>query len=175
MENAARLIDEIMGDHSTIMRDVEGIEEACSDATALTHLSQADKDFSPGRLDRTESMKKLRDVVAKCEAGMAEHFSREETALLEIFKKHGDEEMMLQFYELLKKHQEIKERFAEAKSRADKLASGEVAIGLWNASANDLLAYMNKTRQEIEEHASKEDLLFRALRNSMGDAEENLA
>ncbi|MFO8101447.1 MAG: hemerythrin domain-containing protein [Dehalococcoidia bacterium] len=175
MENAARLIDEIMEDHSNIIKDVEGVEQACNDATALTQLSQADRDFSPGRLDRTESIKKLRDTITKCEAGTSKHFSREETALLEIFKKHGDEEMMTQFYDLLKQHQEIKNRFAEAKSRADKLTSGEVAIGLWNASANDLLAYMNRTRQLIEEHASNEDLLFRALRNSMGDTEQDPA
>ncbi len=170
MDDETRLIEGIIGEHVNIIRDVGGLERACNDATVLTHLAQADKDFSPGRLDRTKSLGKLRDTVTKCEAGLAVHFSREETALLELFKKYGTEEMMVQFYDLLKQHQEIKDRFAQAKSRADKLASGEIAIGLWNASANDLLAYMNKTRQIIEEHASKEEALFRALSKNIKDS-----
>ena len=167
MENPVALIDELLEDHANIVRDVEGLEKACSDATALTHLSQADKDFSPGRLDRAEGIKKLQDIVAKCETGVAEHFSKEETALLEVFKKHGNEDQMSQFHTLLKQHQDLKDRFAEAKSRADKLASGEIAGGHWNAAANDLLTYMNKTRKDIEEHASTEHQLFRNIRSSI--------
>ncbi len=167
MDNPVALIDGLLEDHANIVRDVEGLEQACSDATALTHLSQADKDFSPGRLDKAEGLKKLQDVVTKCQAGVAEHFTKEETALLEVFKKHGNEDQMSQFHTLLKQHQELKERFAEAKNRADQLASGEILGGNWNAAANDLLTYMNRTRKLIEEHASTEHSLFRTLRNNL--------
>ena len=167
MGNAVALIDEILEDHATIVKDVAGLEEACSDATALTHLFQADKDFSPGRLDRAEGIKKLQDIVSKCQTGVADHFSKEETALLEIFKTHGDEKLMTQFHTLLKQHQELKDRFAEAKNRADKLAGGEITGQHWNAAANDLLTYMNKTRKLIEEHAANEHTLFRTLRDNV--------
>lgn len=171
MNDETRLIEDIIGEHANIIRDIGGVAQACDDATVINHLAQVDKDFSPGRLDQTESMRRFKDTLTRCEAGLIEHFSREETALLEVFKKHGNEEMMLQFYDLLRQHQEIRDRFAEAKSRADKLASGEISIGLWNASANDLLAYMNKTRQLIEEHAAHEEGLFRALRENVKNAE----
>ena len=166
MDNPVALIDGLLEDHANIVRDVEGLEQACSDATALTHLSQADKDFSPGRLDKAEGLKKLQNIVSKCQSGVAEHFTKEETALLEVFRKHGSEEQMAQFHTLLKQHQELTERFAEAKNRADQLVSGEIRGGNWNAAANDLLTYMNKTRKLIEEHASTEHSLFRALRNA---------
>ena len=167
MDNPVALIDELLEDHANIVRDVEGLEQVCSDATALTHLSQADKDFSPGRLDRAEGIRKLQDVISRCQSGVAEHFSKEETALLEVFKKHGNDDQMSQFHTLLKQHQGLNDRFAEAKSRADKLASGEITGGNWNSAANDLLTYMNKTRKDIEEHASTEHALFRALRASI--------
>lgn len=167
MDNPIALIDEILSEHATITKDVEGLEQACSDATALTHLSQADKDFSPGRLDRAEGVKNLQSIIEKCEQGVADHFSREETALLEVFKKHGDDSLMSQFHTLLKQHQELKDRFAEATKRADQLVSGDIPGGKWNAAANDLLTYMNKTRQLIEEHASNEHKLFRELRSGL--------
>ncbi len=167
MDNPVVLIDALLEDHANIVRDVEGLESACSDATALTHLSQADKDFSPGRLDRAEGIKKLQETISKCQAGVAEHFSKEETALLEVFKKSGNDEQMTQFNTLLTQHQGLSDRFAEAKSRVDKLVSGEITGGNWNSAANDLLTYMNKTRKDIEEHASTEHKLFRELRSSI--------
>ena len=164
MDNPVEIIDKMLEDHATIVQETQG---ACSDATALANLSQADKDFSPGRLDRAEGIKKLQDTITKCETGVAEHFSKEETALLEVFKKHGNDDQMSQFHTLLKQHRELKDRFAEASSRVNKLVSGEITGGNWNSSANDLLTYMNKTRQLIEEHASTEHTLFRALRKSI--------
>ncbi len=167
MDNPVALIDEMLEDHATIVKDVEGLEKACSDATALTHLSKADKDFSPGRLDRAEGVKNLQNTIEKCEKGVADHFSREETALLEVFKKHGDDASMSQFHTLLKQHQELKDRFAEATRRAGELVSGDIPGGQWNAAANDLLTFMNRTRKIIEEHASSEHKLFRELRSTV--------
>lgn len=164
MNNPVQIIDKMLEEHATIVQDTQG---ACSDATALTDLSQADKDFSPGRLDRAEGIKKLQATITKCETGVAEHFSQEETALLEVFKTHGNDDQMSQFHTLLKQHQELKDRFAEAKSRVDKLVSGDIIGGNWNSAANDLMTYMNKTRKVIEEHASTEHTLFRALRQSI--------
>ena len=164
MENPIQIIDKMLEEHATIVQDTQG---ACSDATALTSLSQADKDFSPGRLDRAEGIKKLQETITRCDAGVAQHFSQEETGLLEVFKTHGNEEQLAQFHTLLKQHKELKDRFAEAKSRVDKLVSGEITGGNWNSAANDLMSYMNKTRQLIEEHASTEHTLFRALRKSI--------
>ena len=164
MANPVETIDKLLEDHATIVQDAQG---ACSDATALTNLSQADKDFSPGRLDRAEGIKKLQNTIEKCETGVAAHFAQEETALLDIFKKHGSEDQMAQFHTLLKQHQELKDRFAEASTRVNKLVTGEITGGNWNAAANDLLTYMNKTRQLIEEHASTEHNLFRELRKSV--------
>ncbi len=164
MKEPVALIDEMLEDHATIVKDAEG---ACSDATALTNLSQADKDFSPGRLDRAEGIKKLQSTVERCDAGVAEHFAKEETALLEIFKSHGDDKLMSDFHTLLKQHKELKDRFEEAKSRVGKLVSGDIPGGQWNSAANDLLTYMNKTRKLIEEHASNEHKLFRDLRSAL--------
>lgn len=164
MNNPVELIDKMLEDHSTIIQDANG---ACSDATALTSLSQADKDFSPGRLDRAEGIKKLQETIIRCDTGVAAHFVEEETALLEVFKKHGTEDLISQFSTLLQQHQELKDRFAEAKNRVDKLVSGEITGGNWNAAANDLLTYMNKTRQLIEAHASTEHNLFIELKKSV--------
>mgnify|MGYP003572433059 FL=1 len=84
-----------------------------------------------------------------------------------MFKKYGNDDQLSQFHTLLKQHQELKDRFAEASSRVNKLVSGEITGGNWNSSANDLLTYMNKTRQLIEEHASTEHTLFRDLRKGI--------
>ena len=164
MSGSIELIDKLLQDHATIVQDTQG---ACSDATALANLTQADKDFSPGRLDRAEGIKKLQNTIGHCESGVADHFKEEETALLEVFKNYGDDNLMGQFHTLLKQHQELKDRFAEAKNRVDKLVSGEITGGSWNASANDLMTYMNRTRQLIEEHASTEHTLFRSLREGL--------
>lgn len=165
MTDSVALIDKLLEDHATIVEDTQGI---CSDATALVNLTQADRDFSPGRLDRVEGVKKLQDTIGRCRTGVAAHFNEEETALLEVFKNYGDDDLMSQFHTLLKQHKELKERFDEAKDRVDKLVSGGVTGGNWNAFANDLMAYMNKTRQLIEAHASTEQTLFRTLRAKLG-------
>ena len=166
MKEPVELIDEILKAHATIAQDTQG---ACSDATALTKLSHADKDFSPGRLDRAAGIKKLQSTIERCDAGVAEHFAEEETALLEVFKSHGDDKLMSDFHTLLKQHKELKGRFTEAKSRVDKLASKEIPGGHWNSTANDLLTYMNKTRKLIEDHASTEDKLFRELQSALNN------
>ncbi len=76
MKEPVELIDEMLEDHATIVKNAE---EACSDAAALTALSQADTDFSPGRRGRAEVIKKLQSTVENCDAGVAEHFAKEET------------------------------------------------------------------------------------------------
>lgn len=74
---------------------------------------------------------------------------------------------MSDFHALLKQHKELKDRFAEAKTRVGNLVSGEIPGGQWNSAANDLLTYMNRTRKLIEDHASSEHKLFRELRDSV--------
>lgn len=166
-DTSVTLIDELLEEHKVILKDLEGLSQVCSDANVLKELSTADKDFSPGRLNRSESLKRVQESLAGCEQGLAVHFEREETALLEIFKRHGDEKQMSDFRTMLRQHAEITDRMAHSKKQADRLISGEISGGHWNAAANDMLTYMNKTRKLIEEHASGERQLFRTLRNAI--------
>ena len=105
--------------------------------------------------------------MRKSESGLLDHFGHEETALMEVFKKHGDGELLADFHKLLLQHEEIKQRFDHSKKQAAQLAGGEISGGHWNATANDMLAYMNRTRKLIEEHASNERQLFRTLRSNL--------
>lgn len=167
MNESIELIDQILQEHASIMKDVDDLEQIASDSGALQELNKADKNFSPGRLDKAEGLKKLQQSLEKSETGLLNHFGHEETALMEVFKKHGNSELISDFHTLLLQHEEIKQRFDLSKKQATQLASGEISAGHWNATANDMLAYMNKTRKLIEEHASSERQLFRALRNEL--------
>ena len=172
MEEKAVLIDRILEEHKAIKQQMQTLEKVGNDVEALAGLDEIKGDFMPGRLDQSQSLKRLQDLLDKISHGLEEHFNREETGLLVAFEKHGDKELAAALRSLLLEHEDLRNRLAHSRKHVAELTGGGLSRHLWEASAHDMRAHLSYTRKLIEAHAETEQELFHKLKKQLrGNAE----
>ena len=164
------LIEEIIGEHKTIMQGVQNLEQVAGDTEAIASLEEAKEDFMPGRSGQGQSLQKLQQALETIDKGLQAHFSREETALLAVFEEHGNKELVSALRSLLNEHDELRNRLAHSKKQVAELLSGGLARHLWEASAHDMRAYISHTRKLLGAHAGIEWELFHKLQTELMNA-----
>ena len=167
MEEAIALIDKLVEEHKLIRQRIGNIESVANDAEALGGLDKAKDAFMPGKLEQSQGLKRLQELVKIAKEGLDAHFNREETALLSIVEKYGSKESASALRSLLLEHADLRNRFAHAERHVAELVSGGLSRNLWEASAHDMRAHISHTRQLIEAHAGIEQELFHRLRSEL--------
>ena len=167
MEKDLALIEEIIGEHKTIMQGVQNLEQVASDTEAIASLEEAKEGFMPGRLEQGQSLQKLQEALETIDQGLQAHFSREETALLSVFKKHGNKELVSALRSLLLEHDDLRNRLTHSKKHVAELLSGGLSRHRWEASAHDMRAHISHTRKLIGVHAGIEWELFHKLQTEL--------
>ena len=140
-------------------------EKICADCA----MDEAKETFMPGRLDQKQGLQKMREILQKLDEGLRAHFTREETALLAAFEKHGDRELVKGLNALLGEHADLRKRLEHAQRHIIELLEGGLAQHKWQASAHDMRTHMTHTRKLIEAHAAAELPLLKQLRRKLGD------
>ena len=164
MEDNAVLITQILDEHKVIKQQMQSLEQVGNDVEALAGLDEIKGDFMPGRLDQSQSLKRLQDLLDKISHGLEEHFAREETGLLAAFEKHGDKGLASAMRSLLLEHEDLRNRLAHSRKHAAELSDSGLSRHLWAASAYDMRAHLSHTRKLIEAHAETEQKLFHKLK-----------
>lgn len=170
MEKALALLGKIIEEHKSIMRGVQGLEQAASDAEAIVAMEEAKETFMPGRFEQEKGLKKLQASLEVIDRGLRAHFSREETGLMDVFEKHGNKELASAFRSLLLEHEDLRNRLAHARKHVAELMGGGLSRHLWEASAHDMRAHISHTRKLLEAHAEIEQELFHRLRTDLTKA-----
>ena len=172
MEEHTVLIDQLLEEHTAIKQQIQTLEKVGNDVEALAGLDEIKGDFMPGRLDQSQSLKRLQDLLDKISRGLEKHFNREETGLLAAFEKYGDKELAAGLRSLLLEHEGLRNRLAYSQKHVAELTDAGLSRHLWEASAHDMRAYLSHTRKLIEAHAETEQKLFRKLKRQLpGNAE----
>jgi len=164
MERTLALIDQVLEEHKLIIKNVRNLEQVANDAAALLGLDSAKEQFVPGRFDQGQTLKKLPEWLETIDKGMQAHFGREETALLAAFEEHGGKELAAELHSLLREHEDLRNRLARSREQVAELSSGGLSSQLWEASANDMRAYISHTRRLLEAHAELERKLLQRVR-----------
>ena len=164
MEENTVLIDQLLEEHTAIKQQIQTLEKVGNDVEALAGLDEIKEDFMPGRLDQSQSLKRLQDLLDKISRGLEKHFNREEKGLLAAFEKHGDKELASALRSLLLEHEDLRNRLAYSQKHVAELSGGGLSRHLWAASAYDMRAYLSHTRKLIEAHAETEQKLFLKLK-----------
>lgn len=170
MEEAVALIDRIIREHKLIIKKTRSSEQLANDASALLGLEEAKESFVPGRLSPEQSLHKLQESLEKIGKGLQEHFNHEESGLLASFEKQGDRKLVTALTTLLIEHKSLSRRLADSKDHVAELVSGGLARQRWEASANDMRAYLSHTWKLLEAHVALEnELLVRLRRHLKGE------
>lgn len=120
--------------------------------------------FTPGRMDQGQELANIEKIMESVIMFLNQHFDYEENLLLRGIEEHGDPEMMTSFLTLIKEHEYLKTRARRVMELIQELRSGKLSYQHWNASANDLKAYLHQTRKLLENHAARETELFMEFR-----------
>lgn len=163
MEEAIAIIEKIIEEHKAIKQNFQTLEQVANDASALLVLEETKEDFMPGRFNQRPGLQRLAESLEVIDKGLQAHFDREETALLAVFDKHGDEELASSLRSLLLEHEDLRNRFAHSKKHVAELSGGGLSRHLWEASAHDMRAYISHTRKLLEAHAEIEQELLHEL------------
>lgn len=165
MEEALSVVERIIEEHKVIKQNFQTLERVANDASALLELEETKEDFMPGRFNPRQGLQRLAESLEVIEKGLQAHFNREETALLAVFDKHGDEELASSLRSLLLEHEDLRNRFTHSKKHVAELVGGGLSRHLWEASAHDMRAYISHTRKLLEAHAEIEQELLNRLRS----------
>ena len=167
MDKDVALIEEIIAEHKIIMQRAQNLEQLVSDAKAIAGLEEAKEAFMPGRFEQESGLQKLQEALGIIDQGLQAHFSREETALLAVFKRHGNKELIEALRSLLLEHEDLRNRLAHSKKHVAELISGGLSRHRWEASAHDMRAHISHTRKLLGAHAGIEQELFHELRTEL--------
>jgi len=167
MEKDVALIEAIIEEHKTIMQGVQNLEQIAGDTEAVASLEEAKEAFMPGRFGQEPGLQKLQEALETIAQGLQAHFSREETALLSVFKKHGNKELIESLRSLLLEHEDLRNRVAHSQKHVDELIGGGLSRHRWEASAHDMRAHISHTRKLLGAHAGIEWDLFHKLRDEL--------
>ena len=167
MEDDATIIDRVIAEHKTITQRFHDLEKIANDAEAMAGFEEAKEAFMPGRLDRKQGLTELENTLKAVEDGLQKHFHFEETSLPSVVDRHGDEELKSSLRSIFLEHVDLRNRLAHSKKHAAELVSGDMARHRWEASANDMRAYISHTRKLLEVHAEIEQELLNNLQDKL--------
>ncbi len=167
MEEALDLIEKIIGEHGTIVQNVQILERMANDTEAIGALEKVQEAFKPGRLEEKQELQKLQGVLQTLVQRLQAHFNREETGLLAAFEKNGDKKLTSAFTTLLIEHEDLRNRLARSKRHVAELIDGGLSRQVWEARVLDMQAHISRTRQLLEAHAEIEQELLQELRKGL--------
>jgi hypothetical protein len=170
MKAALTLIEQVIGEHKTLLQKLQSLEQVANDAEAIRGFEQAQERFMPGRFDQGEELKRLEETVKLIDEGLQAHFDREETAVLAAFEEQGDREASTAFRSLLLEHQDLRNRLAHTKNHISQLTGGQLTRHHWEATAHDMRAHISHTRKLLEAHAEVEQELLLSLHRKLIEA-----
>jgi iron-sulfur cluster repair protein YtfE (RIC family) len=168
MKETIALIDQVIEEHTTIF---QGLDQVVSDAEAIYGFKEAQEIFTSDRLDQKEWGNRLVELVNSIDQGLQAHFDREETALMAAFEGEGDRELASNFRSLMLEHSDLRNRLAHAKRHVSELTGGESSRSHWRATAHNLHAHIDRTRELMKAHAGAEQKLLLSLRQRLLEEE----
>ena len=167
MEQALAVIEQIIKEHEVISQRFQAAEQVANDTEALAGFDKAKEAFMPGRLAPQPGLQELQASLETIGEGLQKHFHREETGLLGVVERYGDEENKSDLRSLLLEHKDFRNRLAHSKKHVMDLIGGGLSRHLWEASAHDMRAYFSHTRKLLEAHVGIEYELLHELRRKL--------
>ncbi|MFC1980787.1 hemerythrin domain-containing protein [Chloroflexota bacterium] len=163
-EEVLAIIEKIIEWHKVLYQESEALENVANDVQAMVGLEESKEAFMPGRFDQKEGLQKLQELLEAIKDGLHRHFHYEETALLTAFEEYGGKELASSLHSLLLEHEEIRQRLAQSKNHVTELTDGNLGRHTWDASAQDMRAYLSHTLKSLATHANNENRLLLTLR-----------
>lgn len=175
-DEVVALIDKLIEEHRIINQNLESLESVVNDAGAILSFDKARETYMPGRASSREDMEKLDKLLDVIDEGLRGHFNREEQGLHQAFDTLGTKDMSEAFHSLVLQHNDLRERLSEHEnmrnSLFDALKSSEegrssMTRQQWEAKANDMRAYIIRSRKMVHEHTVSETRLFHSLKETL--------
>ncbi len=159
-EHAIELLDHFIYEHTSGNVRTAELEKVAEDTILVHGFNEAHDAFVPGRLDQARGLDKLQELMQTITEFLNNHFSMEETLLLEIVEGINDNELLNAYNNLTNEHEYLKTRVRRVNELAADLKTGKLTRQHWDSAANDLRAYLKHTRKLLMQHAAMETDLF---------------
>lgn len=164
MVTALELIDQLIAEHKSITDKTKSVNEA-NDLTFISNLKKSKNHFIESDGVTTVDLKLLERTLEEIGAQLVKHFSREETVLLPVVEKDGNEKLVTALNTLLFEHSDLRDRMIHVRKRVDELKHWSLPQEIWYSRAGDLRTYITHTTKLIETHAARENHLFKELQH----------
>ena len=156
---ALAIVQQILDEHREIHSNFTALGEVSSDIEAAARLqSDQTKDyFVPKSLDdQGKGLSHWIEMLESIDAGLKDHFHKEETALTEVFKREGTPELADALEKLLAEHDEINKHIAKLIQDARDIASAGMKIEVWEGSGWGMKVNIERFHEMISAHAERE-------------------
>ncbi|MDP2917755.1 MAG: hemerythrin domain-containing protein [Dehalococcoidia bacterium] len=165
MDDTISTIEKLIKEHQEIRGNLRACDIFISDIEQAQKLGEAMEGLVPGRLeDHKKKAAQLEHELVKVDNTLKAHFECEEESLLSAFENNRLPELASALSKLVAEHQEISNHLADLKKLAAECAAGDYSLSLWHEKAWRLRKGLYHVAQQIKEHSSKEDDLFRDAR-----------
>ena len=162
------LIEQLLKEHQQILKSISTVEQITNDLGVASQLEEVKESMMPGRLgQKRQDLPKLEKMLATLQAGLQEHFNREEIWLMNAFEEHGKQMLASALNTLLLEHPLLRNRLNNLKQEIAELESAGLSQEVWDGKVWGLRAYIAHTRKLFEEHARSEYLLLRRARKEI--------
>lgn len=161
MQDKLAIVKSVIADHISISGHLKLVGESVSDLEAIFSLEKAHTNWSQTPVEAlAEKQKKIQQAICFLEEGLKNHFAFEERVLPPLFG-----EWLMQA--LIIEHGEIRKEIGEAKivienARMEGLNQRELL-----AKKSQMQEVISRSRQIIQEHAGKEEIILKMLERAL--------
>jgi len=170
MDDALRLIDQLIAEHKAINEKTRSLEEVANDAGLLSNLKQAGETFVRGEISGRDDLKRLEVMFSEIDTWLNAHFNREETVLQPAVNFHGDDKLIESLKSILFEHTELRDRMLHTRRRVDELLGDSLVLSRRDAAVRDLRVHIAHSRKLVETHAARENHFFTEFRRYLSKA-----
>jgi iron-sulfur cluster repair protein YtfE (RIC family) len=170
MEEALKLVDELITEHKVIKQKTQFAENTLSDSSLLKDIEKARDTFISGKPDWSQNLQKLWEMLQSIDSSLEKHFYREETILMPAVVRLNDQTLLDALETMLFEHNDLRDRMAHSQRRVFELVSGTLAPNLWEVTYKDVQVYLTHTWKLLTTHAENENHYLDDLRKKLKKA-----
>jgi len=165
MKSIKQIIDRILAEHETILRNSQNVLNTSNDAGIVTGLTGVESSLAPANTDTVQMLGLLQGLLESLTMRLNAHFTFEEAGLVFALEKYGDRQLSEAFGVLFLEHENLRNGMARAGKEAAELAAGDDSPEVLGVKIQALRDRINNIVHLLRNHAAAEQKLLEDLRD----------
>jgi iron-sulfur cluster repair protein YtfE (RIC family) len=160
MNEAVRIVDEIVAEHGLIREDFKTLARVAAQLGS-DEVKAHGSGSHEGPREVLRGLQTQLDIIAET---LEAHFTREEVALENALRLEEKSEVFQALVQLWQEHQSIREGLSSLRKSARDIRSDDVRVEVWEAEWQDLKDDVDSFSSKLSGHANRESMLLDELK-----------